>query len=290
MNTTLKFWAAPSAAAVLAVLVNLTGCTTDDNDPGTSTGGSGAKGGSSGTGGSSAGGAGSGGSAPIGSICAGTIVIGAATPGIADFDSYAGTELKMWNFPLGGDAKSGVIAGTFAYGDRDDGFPQTYEMVDGNESKYAFRIADMLAEKYGGGLGTWLSACLDASAFKGVSFWVRGNTPDAKATFTLQMGDTLPSTPAMAGGTFGSCPGTIEDKTCVHPAFVFDVTDTWTKVEVPWDSLAPGTAAGKSVTATGKNVTQLQFGVGLVWTADSAGVYAPTPAPYELVVDTLSFY
>jgi hypothetical protein len=196
----------------------------------------------------------------------------------------------MWNFPLGGDAKTGVTAGTFAYGDREDGFPQTYEMVEGNDSKYAFRIADTLAEKYGGGLGTWLSACLDASAFKGVSFWVRGNTPDGKGTFTLQMGDTLPSTPTMAGSPFGSCPGTIEDKTCVHPSFVFDVTDKWAKVEVPWSAIAPGTSAGKSVKADGKNVTQLQFAVGLVWTPDSTGAYMPTPAPYELVVDTLSFY
>jgi hypothetical protein len=94
----------------------------------------------------------------------------------------------------------------------------------------------------------------------------------------------------MAGGPFGSCPGSTEDKTCVHPSFVFDVTDTWTKVEVPWSSIAPGTSAGNPVKANGKNVTQLQFGVGLVWTPDSAGVYSPTPAPYELLVDTISFY
>jgi hypothetical protein len=284
MHTTLKLLAVPSAAIALG-LITLMGCTTDDNDPGAATGGAGGAGGAGGSSG------GSGGSVPAGSICAGSIVIPAAKPGVADFDTYAaGSDLTMWNFPLGGDAATGVTVGTFAYGDRDDGFPQTYEMSEGHESAYAFRIADMLAEKYGGGFGTWLSACLDVSAFQGVSFWVRGNTPNGKATFTLQMGDTLPTTPMKAGGPFGTCPGSIEDKTCVHPTFVFDVTDTWTQIELPWTGFTAGSSAGKSVKVDGKHVTQLQFGANLAWTSDAAGVYAPTPAPYELVVDSIAFY
>src|ERR1044071_10091191 len=103
MHTNLKLLAAPGAALALG-LFTLAGCTTDDNDPGASTGGSG---GSTGTGGSGAGGAG--GNAPAG-VCAGSIVIDKAKPGIADFDTYDGTNLKNWSFPLGGDTSTGVTA------------------------------------------------------------------------------------------------------------------------------------------------------------------------------------
>ena len=269
----------------------MTACTTDPNDPGSAvTTGSGGMTGS-GTGsmlGTAMGGAG-GGAGPAGTACASPITIPAASAGIADFDAYDGvSDIGKWFFPLGGDSTTGVIAGPFGYGDRATGFPETFDMVPGQSSKYALRIADTLAQNYGGGMGTWLSACLNATRFAGISFWVRGNVPMAKGTLTLSMQETLPSTPAKAGDAIGTCAGT--GTACVPPTYPFDVTDTWTQIKVPWASFMPGTAPGASITPDGRNIIQIQFGVGLVWAADANGVYQPTPAPYELVLDTLSFY
>lgn len=286
---TLRFLGAAGLAAALAALGSVTACTTDDGDPGAATGGSGSggSGGGSHTGGSPAGGAGTGGSA-TGTVCASSVLLDAAKSGVADFDAYDGKALATWTFPLGGDSSVGVLGGPFGYGDRPDGFPETFEMGTGHDSMYALRIADTLASGYGGGMGTWLSGCINASKFSGVSFWVRGNAPEGKAKFTASMQETLPITPAMAGGAVGTCAG--DAKTCIHPTFVFPVTDEWTEIKAPWTGFTPGNAAGALVKPDGKNLTQLQFDIGLVWVADAAGTYMPTPAPYELVVDSLSFY
>jgi hypothetical protein len=284
-------------AAAVAGTASMVGCTTDDGDTGgsagasASTGGSAASGaaGKASSGGPSGAGSSTGGAPAGGNVCAAATPIKADAPGIADFDAYDGvTELAKWSFPLGGDSASGVYAGPFGYGDREGNLPETLEMADGDASMYALRIADTLAEKFGGGAGLWLSACLDASKLSGISFWVRGDAPKGEAKLTLSMGDTTPAVPAKADDKPGSCSG--DAMTCVHPTFGFPVTDAWTEVKVPWTSFTPGDAAGTPVTADGSNITQIQFAVELNWVADDAGVYMPTPAPYELAVDTLSFY
>jgi len=274
------------AAAALAV-GGATACTTDDNDPG-ATGNGGARAGSTGTGGSGLTGGAGGGSA-TGTICAGSYLVPAASPGIADFDAWDGaSDISKWSAPLGGDTAAGVYAGPFTYGDRANGFPETSGMVAGQSSTYALRIADTLAANYGGGLGTWLSGCLNATGFSGVTFWVRGASPKGTATLTLQMQDTLPSTPAKAGDPIGTCAGTAT--TCIHPIFAFPLTATWTKISVPWASFTAGNAAGTAVRPDGKNISQLQVAIDLNWMPDAAGVYMPVPAPYELAIDTLAFY
>jgi hypothetical protein len=221
--------------------------------------------------------------------CVAPYVIPPASPGVADFDSYDGVStLGMWSFPLGGDSAAGVYAGPFGYGDRPSGFPETFDMVAGQASKYGLRIADTLAQAYGGGLGTWLSACVNATQFTGFSFWVRGNSPMGKATLTVSMQETLPITPAKPGDATGSCAGDLT--TCLHPTFSFTVTEAWTKIQAPWTDFTAGNAAGTIVTPNGRDIRQVQFGVALNWGPDAAGVYMPVPAPYELVVDTLAFY
>ena len=288
MNVDRRSFRMAIAVAVLAVVGGMTACTTDDNDPGAS-GSGGTSGGLDGGMGGKLGGGGSGGGAPAGTACASPIVVPAARPGIADFDGYDGvTSVRTWSAPLGGDSASNQYVGPFGYGDRADGFPETFEMTTGHESMYAPRIADSLAQAYGGGMGTWLSACLNATAFQGISFWVRGNTPSGTSALALTMQETLPSTPAKAGDAIGICAG--DATTCVHPKFAFAVTDTWTKVQAPWASFMPGNAAGTSVTPNGRNINQLQWSADLIWKPDAAGVYMPVAAPYELVVDTIAFY
>lgn len=290
INRLLKVWIGGFA---LAALGQATACTTDDSDPAEETGGTGGTtGGSAGTGGSSSGTGGSsagtgGGTGTPGSVCEVPITLASDATGIATFDDYDGSaDIKMWSFALGGDAATGVFAGPFVYGDEPSGDPEAFDMVDGNDSDYALSISDTLAEEYGGGMGLWISECLDATAFEGISFWVRGNAPTGTAKISALMEETTSET-AM-GDSFGTCSGT--DETCVHPSHMFPVTDEWTEVQVPWSSFTGAVSPGQSVTVDGHNIWQIQFDIGVEWLPDDAGEYQPTPAPYELVIDTISFY
>jgi hypothetical protein len=283
MNTThrriFRLWITGFAALGFGSQV---GCISDDSSPPAETGGTGG----SGTGGTS-GTSGTGGG-PSGTVCAAPLMVDAATPAIANFDDYDGmADLTLWSFPLGADPASGIFAGTFGYGDETDGFPEVFEMAEGRDSTYALSISDTLADAYGGGMGLWISECLDATAFSGLSFWVRGTSPTGTAKLTLLMQETTSSMPA-TGTSIGTCTGT--DTTCVHPIYNFPVTDTWTEVRVAWAAVTPGNANGTRVVADGHNIWQIQFDVGLVWAPNEAGAYVPTPAPYDFAVDDMTFY
>jgi hypothetical protein len=319
-NTTrmLKFWI---GGITLMGLGLATACTTDDSDPGaedetggssgssnggssnggssnggSSNGGSsngGSSNGGSSTGGSSNGGSSTGGTGGGATACAAPRVIPSSSPSIATFDEYDGSaDLNTWSFPLGGDTTSGVLAGTFIYGDNapePNNKPETYEMVEGSDSEYALSISDTLAEEYGGGLGLWLSECLDARAFQGVSFWVRGNAPNmGTATMTLLMEETTAATASKPGTCMGTDTG--DSPTCVHPKATFMVTEDWTQVDLPWSQFSGGKAETTPVLADGHNIWQIQYDIGLLWVDDGTGVYVPTPAEYELVVDGITFY
>ena len=253
MGIKMRLLGLAGALSPLVCLVQITACTSDDSPEGTagSAGMAAGTAGSAGTGNSTAGTGGSpgtagsgssgaGGSVPAGSACANPITIVSAKPDIANFDSWDGTtSLATWSFPFGGDKTSSVLAGTFGYGDRPTDKPEIFELSsEANSGMYAMRIADTDAARaaganglYGGGMGLWLSACLNASSFTGVTFWVRGDSPSPAATFSLGMGETLSSTPAMAGGPFGTCAG--DSTTCKPPTFGFLVTNTQTQINAP---------------------------------------------------------
>jgi hypothetical protein len=296
MRIDFRFLGLAGAMTALVGLAPMAACTTDDSDSPSTGGAGGSAGGSTtspgGTGGGAGTSAGSGGSTSSTSstVCARPILLDATKPGIANFDGYDGaTSLSSWSFALGGDSSTGVYAGPFGYGDRSNGMPETFAMVAGQaSSKYALQIADTLAQEYGGGMGLWISECLNATNLTGISFWARGNAPTGKAKFSICMKETTAATPSKPGNKTGTCPGT--DTTCIHPNYQFDVTDTWTQFQVPWASFTGGDAAGTPVSADGRNIWQLQFDIGLAWLPDATGAYAPVPAPYELDVDTMTFY
>ncbi len=300
MNITFRKYCV--ASALLVVLV--AACTTDDDDPGVE-GGDGAtattesnstNSNTDGSGGSSSNSTSSdttsatsgGGSSSSGTKCARPVTLTSSTPLIADFDGYDGaTALGEWSFPLGGDQSVGVLAGTFVYGDDhmegDQDVPETAGMVDGNDSAYALSIADTEADEYGGGLGLWMSECIDASTFDGISLWIRGNAPTGDVEISLLMEETTPTVDD------GTCDGTTDE--CIPPKASFPITDEWTKIELAWGDFDPGDANGTAITPDGTNIWQLQFDISLEWTdEDGDEVYDPTPAPYELVVDDLTFY
>ena len=302
-------------ATTLFLLGLTTACTTDDSDPaedetgGTSGTGGNTSGTGGATGGSSTGGASTGGSSGTGggkaTKCASPITLASTAPGIANFDTYSGNPtdlmtLQTWSFPFGGDSSSGIISGTFVYGDHmvemGKEVPELSAMVDGHDSMYALSISDTEAEDYGGGMGLWMTACLDATAFSGISFWVRGNAPNSgQAALTILMEETTSSTPSSDMDAIGTCDGIDEkvgtvEPTCKPPKATFQVTDTWTEIQLPWSRFAEYASPGKTVTVDGHNIWQLQFDIGLFWDDDGTGMYVPTPAPYELVVDSITFY
>jgi hypothetical protein len=289
MRIDFRFLGLAGAVSALVGLGQIAACTSDKDLSGAG-GAGGSAGGSSGlpgaTGGAAGSNVGAGGTttAAVGTVCAKPILL--AKPGIADFDNYpAGASLSTWSFPLGGDATSGIYAGTFGYGDRPNGLPETFTMVAGNNSTNALEIADTASAVYGGGMGIWTSGCLNATKFSGISFWVRGSAPTGQAKFTIRMEETTPAT----GSKPGTCPGT--DTTCVNPSASFTVTDTWNQILIPWASFTGGSAAGTPVKPDGRNIWQIQFDVGLNWvTPDGGSAAVPAPGAYKLDVDTLTFY
>lgn len=292
MSINSSFWRYSGAVSALLAITQSVACSTEDTDPDGKGGGGGAtsSSGGAGAGGQTGGGMGGmGGGAPAGSVCANPVAIASTYTTIGDFDTYDGSsDVSKFSYALG-DMATGVYAGPFGYGDRADNKAETFDLFEGQGStKYGMRVADTNAEKYGGGLGVWLSSCINATAFSGISFWARGNAPTGKAIFKISMGETTSSTPSGTPPTFGTCPGTTE--TCVHPTFEFPVTDEWVEIKVPWASFKSGNAAGTVVTPNGKNITQFGFDIGLVWSPDASGTYVPTAAPYELRVDTIKFY
>ena len=287
MRIDFRFLGLAGAVSALVGLGQIAACTADKDLSGAG-GAGGPAGGSSGlpgaTGGTTGTPGGTGGTTTaVGTVCAKPILL--AKPGIADFDNYpAGASLSTWSFSLGGDATSGIYAGTFGYGDRPNGLPETFTMVAGNNSTNALEIADTASAVYGGGMGIWTSGCLNATKFSGISFWVRGSAPTGQAKFTIRMEETTPAT----GSKPGTCPGT--DTTCVNPSSSFTVTDTWTQIQIPWASFTGGSAAGTKVTPDGRNIWQLQFDIGLNWVTPDGGSAVPVPSAYVLDVDTLTFY
>ncbi len=287
MRIAFRFLGLAGAVSALVGLGQIAACTSDKDSSGVG-GAGGPTGGSAGVPAASGGAAGT--TTAVATACAKPILLAVTKPGIANFDGYDGASaLSTWSFPLGGDATSNIYAGTFGYGDRPNGLPETFAMVDGNSSKYALEIADTASAVYGGGMGLWISECLNATNFSGISFWVRGSAPTGQAKFTILMQETTPATPSKVGSKAGTCQGT--DTTCVHPTYMFTVTDTWTQIQIPWASFTAGNAAGTPVKPDGRNIWQIQFDIGLNWvTPDGGSAAVPVPGAYKLDVDTLTFY
>jgi hypothetical protein len=297
MRSNLGILVLAGTASALVGIGQMTACTTADSDTGAG-GAAGSTAGTTtvpgGTGGVAGTGAGGSTTTPAGgTACAKTKTLSAAKPSIGNFDSYDGAaDLSSWSFPMGGESSTGIFWGTFGYGDRANGGPGTFDMTTGHSAPYALRVADTMAQNWGGGMGLWISDCLNATVFTGISFWVRGNAPKGTATLAAFMSETTPTVASVTGHKTGTCPG--NDTTCINPKFEFGVTDSWVFIQAPWTAFAKGDAATGSATvaADGHNLWQIQFDIGLNFVpgATSTDPWVPVPAPYELVVDDLAFY
>jgi hypothetical protein len=208
-------------------------------------------------------------------------------PLLADFDGYDGTTDPtkwVWAFNApSGSAKAGY-AGLYAYSD-DTGSPAVSIVGPGNnDSRYAGKLATSSpASKWGGALGMWMS-CVDAKAYQGISFWVKGTAPTGTATLTLATEATSPpDKDDPAGG------GTCTSGECKGASIDFPVSSTWAQVLVKWDALTPGTANGSTVTTSGGDIAGLTWQVGLKFTDGGDAGWLPVSASYDLAVDDVQF-
>jgi hypothetical protein len=207
---------------------------------------------------------------------------------VADFEGYDGkTAAADWGWAFNGTAGSSkaVYAGLYEYDDG-TGSPAVSIAGPGNaSSKYAGKLATGgQSSKWGGALGMWMG-CVDASAYKGVSFWVKGNAPKLSGTLGLATETTSPpDSKDPAGG------GTCTTGTCQGPTVDFPVSTGWSQVIAKWADFTDGTANGATVKTTGGNVTGMTWQVGLAfkWNGDDAGS-TPIASAYDIEVDDIRF-
>lgn len=221
------------------------------------------------------------GACPVGKDCASYKTL--SGPEFTDFEDYDGsTAANEWGFSFNEPAT--VYAGPYEYND-ETGTP-TIAMVAGNGSSYAIEIANPEASAWGAALGFWMG-CIDASAYDGVSFWVKGSAPGGEATFSLSMeATTAPGEDDPATG------GTCTAEECLGPSSTFPVTTEWSQVLLPWANFEPGSNGVASIPADGTDITGFTFGVNLAWVADPNDEtnYIPEPSPYQLTVDDIQFF
>jgi hypothetical protein len=149
---------------------------------------------------------------------------------------------------------------------------------------------------YGAGLGLWMS-CLNASSYKGISFWARGQTPigtcsaDAGGGSCFNVVLSTASTTLSTDGGAARCMGT--STTCVEPtASNLQLTTTWTPFRLAWSQFVGGMANGSAYVPTGDGLIGLSFGLSLVYQGVDAGgdagvVYQPVPADLDFQIDDI---
>jgi len=207
------------------------------------------------------------------------------SPVVADFESYDGsTSATTWSWSWNAGATA-VYSGLFESNDG-TGSPMVSIAGPGNAgSKYAGGMSNAQASKWGAQMGVWMG-CVDASAYQGLSFWVKGTVPTESAAVTMSSEAT--SAPDATGDAGGTC----TSGTCAAASATFPVSPTWTQVIVKWAAFTPGTAKGAIVPTTGNGVTGVSWNLGLAYAAGPGGPdagFVPVPAPYSLVVDDVQW-
>lgn len=206
---------------------------------------------------------------------------------IVDFESYDGkAKGAEWAFSPVANSYAGFWAG---------GTPTpTLEILAGHGGNYGMTVSATQATGTWAGIGTWMNpvTCLDATAFTGLSIWVRGSTPTGKFELAVLTEDTtLPDAMNPAAG--GTCTGSCKAPT----ASDLPVTADWTQVTVPWAMFAGGMNGTTPVTLTGDKITGFAINFGFVYAANPAydpndpnsQEYIPSPGDIAFSFDDLTF-
>lgn len=165
------------------------------------------------------------------------------------------------------------------------------EMVEGHDgSDDAMQISNTDAVNWGGLLSVSFPGngsspgCLDASAYDGVQFWIKGSSPSGNFGVSL---NTLDTVPASSGGL---CNGSAAND-CKSATLQFALpadAETWMNVQVPWSAMTPGLGSQAAcVPVTGQNLTQLVIQPFMAYPPPD---FKLAPGPYQIAVDDLAFY
>lgn len=217
------------------------------------------------------------------------------SPSITNFDDYAGGNPASYTYYVNGKPPAaGSALGAIQH--IDDGSAANGTSVVGTEmvpgragSGYALQISDTNAVNWGGLLSLYFPGsagpgCLDASAYSGIEFWIKGSSPSGNAGVSLNLLDTVPtSSGGLCSGTgSGDCrAATLQFALPADP-------ETWMKVQVPWSALTPGLGSGAAcVPVTGQNLSQIVIQPFMRYPPPN---YMFAPGAYQISVDDLSFY
>jgi hypothetical protein len=257
----------------------------------TGTGGAtGASGGTTGTGGATGAG-GAGGAAVVQKDCVTKTVV--MNPIFMNFENYNGmVTVDQYATAFGGTTLNtgNAYTGIYGYPEADGTTPPTMSILAGHPPSMWAGSEQLAATIYGMGGGVWMG-CADASAYKGISFWVRGTSGKGTFTFIMSMESTqLPSGTNSAGG--GTCPGV--KATCVDPQMTnIPLTQDWAQVTIMWSDFTPGLSGTTSVVPNGDNIVGMAWSVPLNFQPDptqpaDAG-YVPVPETLVFNIDDITF-
>lgn len=242
-----------------------------------------------GTGGTTTAGTGGAGGAVVMKDCATKTKV--AIPAFMDFENYNGmVDASLFATAFGGTT---VNTGT-SYAGLDapwgDGTAtEGLQMLAGHASNYAASESVTQASGWGMGGGIWMG-CADASAYKGISFWVRGSSGTGTFSFVIGMDSTdMPDSTGAGGGT---CPGTTT--TCKAPEKDgIPLTTDWAQVQILWADFTPGMSGGTAVVPDGNNIINMTWNVGLAYHLDptdpDSGTYVAIPGDLRIDIDDIAF-
>jgi endo-1,4-beta-xylanase len=220
-----------------------------------------------------------------------------SAPAITNFDDFAGGDAADYTFHLNAEppAAEALLGAIQHVGDGSDSDGGTgviaTEMVPGAaDAGYALQFSNTNAANWGGLLMLYFpgasatSSCLDASAYTGVEFSIKGSVPSGKFGVSLNMLDTMASTDG------GLCDSATESD-CKNATVELPLPadpETWTQVRVPWSALTPGVGDDSAcIPVTGQNVARLVIQPFMNYPPPD---YAYEPGPYSIAVDDLKFY
>jgi len=246
-----------------------------------------------GSGGTSATGSGGAGGAAVVKLCATKTKL--MNPVFLNFENYDGTvTADKYTTAFGGATPNTgtAYAGIYSFGDTSATPTLTLGAGHPPSSNWAVAQTVTQASTWGMGGGFWMG-CADATAYKGISFWVRGSSGTGTFSFNVSMESTqMPLATNPAGG--GTCPGTSD--TCKDPSKAnIPLTADWTQVQILWADFTPGMSGTTSVVPDGNNIAGLVWNVPLQYhldpsvPADAAGPYIAIPGNLLINIDDITF-
>lgn len=160
-----------------------------------------------------------------------------AKGGFLTLDDFEGAAIAAPPIPVHWPARDGRVGSWAKYADAASNTTLSTTGAGGGgspDSKQALHFVGGVAP-WGASAALPIASCYDASAYRGISFWLKGNPGAGNTTIKINL-QTPPTEPVASGGT---CTGGCSD----HFGKIVTVPSTWTRVKVPWADLKRGCGA-----------------------------------------------